>query len=100
VRLQGILRDSGEDAQNLKRSAARDKRLRACFNTTLISFAAAFTFWGLGELQDRRYFESTAIDEAALRRRLFQIFSIGSLVGATIGVVSAGVTVALYAGAR
>jgi hypothetical protein len=95
-----MLRDSRQDARNLERGAARDKVLRASFNTTLVSFAAAFAFWGLGELQDRRYFESTTIEGATLHRRLFQIFSIGSLVGATVGVIGAGVTVTLYAGAR
>ena len=100
ARLEGMLRDSRQDARNLERGSARDKVLRASFNTTLVSFAAAFAFWGLGELQDRRYFESTTIEEATLHRRLFQIFSIGSLVGATVGVIGAGVTVTLYAGAR
>jgi hypothetical protein len=100
ARLEGMLRDSRQDARNLERGAARDKVLRTSFNTTLGSFAAAFAFWGLGELQDRRYFESTTIEEAKLHRRLFQIFSIGSLVGATVGVVGAGITVTLYAGAR
>lgn len=97
-RLEGILRDSSQDVQEDKRKEDREKALRACFNTTLVSFAAAFTFWGMSELQDRRYFESTAIEDARLHRRLFQVFSIGSLVGATLGVVSAGVTVTLYAG--
>jgi hypothetical protein len=100
ARLEGMLRDSRQDARNLERDSARDKVLRASFNTTLVSFAAAFAFWGLGELQDRRYFESTTIEGATLHRRLFQIFSIGSLVGATVGVIGAGVTVTLYAGAR
>jgi hypothetical protein len=100
ARLEGMLRDSRQDARNLERDSARDKVLRASFNTTLVSFAAAFAFWGLGELQDRRYFESTTIEGATLHRRLFQIFSIGSLVGATVGAVGAGVTVTLYAGAR
>ena len=35
-----------------------------------------------------------------LRRRLFQVFSIGSMVGATIGVVGAGVSATLCAGTR
>ena len=99
-RLEGILRDSSQDLQAEKRKDGREKVLRACFNTTLVSFAAAFTCWGLSELEDRRYFESTAIEDARLHRRLFQVFSIGSLVGATLGVVSAGVTVTLYAGTR
>ena len=89
-----------EDARNLRRSEARNKVLRTCFNTTLISFASAFTLWGLGELQDRRYFQATTIEEGTLRRRLFQVFSIGSMVGAAVGAVSAGVSVTLYAGAR
>lgn len=96
ARAEGLLRDSRQDA----RSAARDKVLRTSFSTTLVSFAAAFTLWGLGELQDRRYFESSTIEEATLHRRLFLICSIGSLVGATVGVASAGVSVTLYAGAR
>jgi hypothetical protein len=100
ARLEGMLRDSREEGRERIRSTGREKRMRACFNTTLVSFAAAFTLWGLGELQDRRYFESTTIDEARLHRRLFQVFSVGSLVGATVGVVSAGVTVTLYAGVR
>ena len=67
---------------------------------TLISFASAFTLWGLAELQDRRYFQATSIEEASLHRRLFQVFSVGSMVGATIGVVGAGVSATLYAGTR
>jgi hypothetical protein len=100
VRVEGMLRDSRQEARNMKRSAARDKLMRASFTTTLISFASAFTFWGLGELQDLRYFQATTIEEATLRRRLFQIFSIGSMVGATVGVIGAGVSVTLYASAR
>jgi len=100
ARLEGLLLDSEQDARNLKRSAARDKVLRTSFNATLVSFALAFTFWGLGEWQDRCYFESTTIEGATLHRRLFQIFSIGSIIGATAGVVGAGVSVTLYAGAR
>ena len=100
VRVEGLLLSSQQDARNLRRSEARDKVLRTCFNTTLISFASAFTLWGLGELQDRRYFQATMIEEGTLRRRLFQVFSIGSMVGAAVGAVSAGVSVTLYAGAR
>jgi hypothetical protein len=100
ARVEGLLHDSRQEARNRQRSAARDKVLRTSFNTTLVSFAAAFTFWGLGELQDKRYFESTTTEEATLRRRLFQIFSIGSMVGATVGVISAGVSVTLYVSAR
>ena len=100
ARAEGLLHDSRQEARDRKRSADREKVLRTSFNSTLVSFAAAFTFWGLGELQDRRYFESTTAEEAARHRRLFQIFSIASLVGATVGVVSAGVSVTLYAGGR
>ena len=100
ARVEGMLLGSRRDALNLKRSKAREKVLRTSVNTTLISFASAFTLWGLGELQDRRYFQATTIGEATLHRRLFQVFSIGSMVGAAIGVVSAGVSVTLYAGAR
>jgi hypothetical protein len=100
LRMEEILQDSRRDARNLEKAAAREKVLRTSFNTTLISFASAFTLWGLAELQDRRYFQASSIEEATLRRRLFQIFSIGSLVGAAVGVVGAGVSVALYAGTR
>ena len=100
ARVEGILHGSRQDALNLKRSKARQKVLRASFSATLISFASAFTLWGLGELQDRRYFEATTIQEATLRRRLFQVFSIGSMIVACMGVVSAGVSATLYAGAR
>jgi hypothetical protein len=100
ARLEEMLRDSREEARSRKQSAVRDKVLRTSLNITLVSFTAAFALWGLGELQDQRYFESTTSDEAALSRRLFQIFSIGSLVGVTVGGVSAGVSVALYAGSR
>ena len=100
ARVEGMLRDSRQDEQNTRRSTAWGKVMRASFNTMLISFASAFTLWGLGELQDLRYFQATTIEEATLRRRLFQIFSIGSIAGATVGVISAGVSVTLYAGAR
>jgi hypothetical protein len=100
LRVEGMLRARRQDARNLKRSAAREKLQRISVNMTLISFASAFTLWGLGELQDQRYFQATTIEEATLRRRLFQIFSIGSMVGTTVGVISAGVSVTLYAGAR
>jgi hypothetical protein len=100
LRVEGMLRASRQDARNLKRSAAREKLQRTSVNMTLISFASAFTLWGLGELQDQRYFQANTIEEATLRRRLFQIFSIGSMVGTTVGVISAGVSVILYAGAR
>jgi hypothetical protein len=100
ARVQGMLDGSLRDARDLERAAAREKVLRTSFNMTVLSFASAFTLWGLAELQDRRYFEAASIDEANLRRRLFQILSIGSMVGAAIGVVGAGVSVTLYAGAR
>jgi hypothetical protein len=100
ARVEEMLRGSQQDERNLKRSAARDKVLRISFNTTLISFISAFSLWGLGELQDLRYFQATTIEEATLRRRLFQVFSIGSIVGATIGVVSAGVSATLYTKTR
>jgi len=100
ARVEGMLDGSRRDARILERAAAREKVLHASFNMTLISFASAFTLWGLAELQDRRYFQAASIDEATIRRRLFQIFSIGSMVGTTIGVVAAGVSVTLYAGTR
>ena len=100
ARVEGMLDGSRRDARNLERAAAREKVLHASFNMTLISFASAFTLWGLAELQDRRYFQAASIDEATVRRRLFQIFSVGSMVGTTIGVVAAGVSVTLYAGKR
>jgi len=100
AQVEGLLLSSREQARNLRRSEVRDKVLRTCFNTTLISFASAFTLWGLGELQDRRYFQATTIEEGTLRRRLFQVFSIGSIVGAAVGAIGAGVSVTLYAGAR
>jgi hypothetical protein len=100
ARLDQVLQDSRQAAENRSRSDSRAKILRTSFTTTMASFALAFTFWGLGELQDLRYFESPTIEEARLHRRLFQVFSIGSLIGASIGLVSAGVTVTLYVGAR
>jgi len=100
ARVEGMLRDSRQDVRELKRSTARDRALRISFNTALVSFAAAFTFWGLGEQQDRRYFESTTTEDATLHRRLFQIFSIGSMIGTTLGAISAAVSATLYAGAR
>jgi len=100
ARVEGMLDASRRDARNLERAAAREKVLRTSFNMTLISFASAFTLWGLAELQDRRYFQATSVEEATLRRRLFQVFSIGSMVGATVGVVGAGLSVTLYTGTR
>ena len=100
ARLEGMLHSSRQDARVLERGAARAKMQRTAFGTTLIAFTSAFTLWGLGEWQDRRYFEAATIEEATLRRRLFQIFSIGSMVGAAVGVVSAGVSATLYAGSR
>jgi hypothetical protein len=100
VREELLLRDSRQEGRNRSRNSAREKVLRAGLTTTFASFAAAFTLWGLGELQDRRYFESTTSKDATLHRRLFQVFSIGSVVAATVGVVGAGVSVTLYAGSR
>jgi hypothetical protein len=97
-RMEEILRDSRQDARNRQREATREKVLRTSFGVALVSFTSAFTLWGLGELQDRRYFQATSVEEATLRRRLFQIFSIGSMVGASVGVIGAGVSVTLYAG--
>jgi hypothetical protein len=98
VHLEEMLRDSREEAHGRKRSSVRDKVLRASLTVSLVSFATAFGLWGLGELQDRRYFESTSSREAEQRRRLFQAFSIGSIVGAAVGGIGAGVSVTLYAG--
>jgi hypothetical protein len=100
TRVEEMLRGSREDVRSLEQAEARQKVLRISFNVTLVSFASAFTLWGLAELQDRRYFQATSIEEATLRRRLFQVFSIGSMVGAAVGVVGAGVSVSLYAAAR
>jgi len=95
-----ILGESRNEQRIDSRSGSRDKALRSAFSTSLFSFAAAFTLWGLGEIQDRRYFSSATIDEATTHRRLFQVFSIGSVVGAAAGILSAGVSVALYARTR
>ena len=100
ARVEEMLEDSRRDARNLERGAARQKALHTSFSMTLVSFASAFTLWGLAELQDRRYFQATSVEEATFRRRLFQVFSIGSIVGAAFGVVGAGVSATLYAGAR
>ena len=99
-RVEDMLRSSRQDARNLERSAARQVMLRNSFTTTLVSFASAFTLWGLGEMQDRRYFQAASIQEATRHRRLFQIFSIGSMIGAAVGVAGAGVSVTLYASTR
>jgi hypothetical protein len=97
-RMEEILRGSRQDARDRELEATREKVLRASLQVTFLSFTSAFTFWGLGELQDRRYFQATSVEEATLRRRLFQIFSIGSMVGAAVGVIGAGVSATLYAG--
>jgi hypothetical protein len=100
IRMEEMLQDSGQDARKRKATRARDTALRVSFATTAVSFAAAYAFWGLGELQDRRYFESTTSEEASRHRRLFRVFSIGSIVGVTVGAVSAGLSVTLYTADR
>ncbi|UCF98845.1 MAG: hypothetical protein JSV89_04730 [Spirochaetaceae bacterium] len=100
VRLDQILQDSQQETRSLKRSDSREKLFRASLATSLTSYALAFTLWGLGELQDQLYFEASTTEEAARHRRLFQVFSIGSMLGATIGTFSAGLSVTLYVKAK
>ena len=97
---QGIADESLEEASVRRRSASREKALRSSFTVSAASFALAFTFWGLGELQDRRYFESTTIEEANRHRRLFRALSTGSMISAGIGVVGTGVSATLYLSIR
>ena len=100
ARAEEMLRDSLMDSRNLRAGAVREKALRLSFGATLVSFAAAFSFWGLGELQDRLYFESATAEDASRRRRLFQVFSVGSVIATAVGVAGAGVSITLYAGAH
>ena len=84
------------DQMLLERSTSREQVLRFSLATTVASFALAFTFWGLGEMQDQMYFQAATIDEAIVHRRFFQVFTIGSLVSAVVGVAGAGVSVSLF----
>lgn len=95
-RLEHMLEDSRQETLILARERSRDKVLRASLITSLASFALAFTFWGLGELQDQLYFQADTTEEARLHRRLFQVFTAGSMIGAAVGTVSAGVSVTFY----
>jgi hypothetical protein len=100
LRLESILQDSLRESSARERSREREKAFRSSMTTALISFALSFTFWTLGEAQDRRYFESPTIDEARHHRRLFQVFAVGSAVSAAVGVVSGGVSAMLYMQSR
>ena len=100
LRLESILQDSLQESRISERSLSREKALRSSLTTTLVSFALAFTFWTLGEVQDRRYFESSSIDDARHHRRLFKVFAVGSAVSAAVGVVGVGVATMLYLQSR
>jgi hypothetical protein len=95
-RVEAMLQDSRLDARGRRAAHTRDRALRIGLATTVVSYTAAFALWGLAELQDRRYFQAATPEEASVHRRLFQVFSIGSVVGAAVGVAGAGVTVTLY----
>ena len=84
------------DQMLLERSTSREQVLRFSLATTVASFALAFTFWGLGEMQDQMYFQAATIDEAIVHRRFFQVFTIGSLVSTAVEVAGAGVSVSLF----
>jgi hypothetical protein len=93
IRFDQMLLDSRQEERNSRRSISREKVLRYSVATTLSSFALAFTFWGLGEMQDQMYFQATTTDQAIVHRRLFQVFTIGGLVSAAVGLAGAGVAV-------
>jgi hypothetical protein len=100
LRLQSVLQESLRESSARERSREREKAFRSSMTTALVSFALSFTLWTLGEVQDRRYFESSTIDDARHHRRLFQIFAVGSAVSAAVGVVSGGVSAMLYMQSR
>jgi hypothetical protein len=100
VRFDQILLERGQEERNERRSTFHEEAFRYSVATSLASFALAFTFWGLGEMQDQKYIQAATIDEAIVHRRFFQAFTIGSLVSAAVGVVSAGVSVSFFSRAR
>lgn len=100
IRFDRLLLESRQEERSGKRSTSREKVLRFSVPTTLASFALAFTFWGLGEMQDQLYFEAATIDQAILHRRLFQVFTVGSLISAAVGIAGAGVSVSFTARTR
>jgi hypothetical protein len=96
IRFDLMLLDSRQEERSRKRSTSREQVLRLSLATTLASFALAFTFWGLGEMQDQMYFQAATVDEAIVHRRFFQVFTVGSLVSAAVGVAGAGVAVSIF----
>ena len=100
IRFDQMLLESRQEERSRKRSTSREKAFRYSLATTVASFALAFTFWGLGEMQDQMYFQAATIDEAIVHRRFFQVFTIGSLVSAAVGVAGAGVSVSFIARTR
>lgn len=100
IRFDLMLLESRQEERSRKRSTSREQVLRLSLATTLASFALAFTFWGLGEMQDQMYFQAATVDEAIVHRRFFQVFTIGSLVSAAVGVAGAGVAVSFFARTR
>jgi hypothetical protein len=79
-----------------REAAARKRRTVAVWGsvgTTVASFAAAFTFWYLSEVQDERYFTATSVEAALRHRTYFKLFSWASYVAAGAGIVGVGVTV-------
>jgi hypothetical protein len=51
-------------------------------------------------MQDQMYFQAATSDAAIVHRRFFQVFTIGSLVSAAVGVAGAGVSVSFFARTR
>jgi len=100
VRFDQLLLESGQEERYSKRSTFHEEAFRYSVATALTSFALAFAFWGLGEMQDQMYFQAATSDEAIVNRRFFQIFTIGSLVSAAVGVASAGVSVSFFSRTR
>ena len=97
IRFDQLLLESLQEERNGRRDASREKVLRYSIATTLASFALAFTFWGLGEMQDQLYFQAATIDEAILHRRFFHVLTVGSLISAAVGIAGAGVSVFFFA---
>jgi len=96
-RAEQIILASRQDRRSVEISGFRTRLLKTSLAASLTSFTLAFTFWGLGERQDRLYFEAQTIEEAVRHRAYFKTFSIISLIGAAVGVVSSGVTVTVLA---
>jgi hypothetical protein len=95
--VQTVIGESLAEQRREKRSNFQNKALRISMGSAVASFTLAFTLWGLGEMQDRLYFEAQTIDQAVVHRRFFQVFSIGSLFSAAVGVISSGISVYLLA---